>query len=286
MDQCIHIDGSQIVLPPNLKAPPFAQGTVWLVGAGPGDPGLLTLHAVNALHQADVILHDALVSPDILAMADKARLESVGKRARGLRMPQLRINQRLIQLARQSLRVVRLKGGDPLVFGRGGEEALALAAAGIPFRIVPGISAGIGGTAAAGIPLTHRGFGRTATFVTGHDSSGALTAKNWASISHSADTLVLYMAQRHIGEIARRLIAHGRAPDENVAVISNATRPDQLVRSVTLATVEAAVDDLPASGSTLFVIGQVVALRPLLMAWQQSGPMIFQHDNEPVSAKG
>ena len=152
----------------------FEPGTVWLVGAGPGDPGLLTLHAAHALAEADVVLHDALVSPEILALAPQARLEPVGKRAGGRRTPQLRINERLIRLAREGHRVVRLKGGDPLVFGRGGEEALALAAAGIRFRIVPGVSAGIGGTAAAGIPVTHRGLAHSVAFVTGHDASGEL----------------------------------------------------------------------------------------------------------------
>ncbi len=150
----------------------FEPGTVWLVGAGPGDPGLLTLHAARALAEADVVLHDALVSPEILALAPQARLEPVGKRAGGRRTPQLRINQRLIGLAREGHRVVRLKGGDPLVFGRGGEEALALAAAGIRFRIVPGVSAGIGGAAAAGIPVTHRGLAHSVAFVTGHDATG------------------------------------------------------------------------------------------------------------------
>ena len=134
-------------------------GVVWLVGAGPGDPGLLTLNAAQALAQADIVLHDALVSPEILAMASQARLEPVGKRAGGRRTPQMRINERLIELARAGHRVLRLKGGDPMVFGRGAEEALALAAAGIRFRVVPGISAGIGAAAAAGIPVTHRGSG-------------------------------------------------------------------------------------------------------------------------------
>ena len=140
-----------------LALPEFAPGSVWLVGAGPGDPGLLTLHAAHALTSADVILHDALVAPEILALAGPAAaLEPVGKRAGRAGPAQLRINQRLIDLARAGRRVLRLKGGDPLVFGRGGEEALALAAAGVPFRVVPGITAGIGGLAYAGIPLTHR----------------------------------------------------------------------------------------------------------------------------------
>jgi uroporphyrin-III C-methyltransferase len=272
--------------PPWLTPPPFDPGTVWLVGAGPGDPGLLTLHAAYALEQADVVLHDALVSPEILTLAATARLEPVGKRAGGRRTPQLRINERLIQLARLGLRVVRLKGGDPLIFGRGGEEALALAAAFIPFRIVPGISAGIGGTASAGIPLTHRSLGRSVAFATGHDSSGGLTGIDWAALSRGADVLVLYMGQRQIGAIAARLMQQGRPPDEGVAVITNASRPNQTVRIATLATAEAAVADLPATGTTLIVVGPVVALRPILLEWQQTSPMKIQIDRQPVRAKG
>src|SRR3954451_24489603 len=208
---------------PGLAGPRFDPGSVWLVGAGPGDPGLLTLHAAYALGQADVVVHDALVSDAILSLATRARLELAGKRAGGIRTQQLGINNRLIQLARQGQRVVRLKGGDPLVFGRGGEEALALAAAGIPFRIVPGISAGLGGTAAAGIPLTHRRLARSITLATGHDSAGGLSDIDWASLGRSTDVLVLYMATRQIGAIAEQLIEAGRGRDESVALISNAT---------------------------------------------------------------
>jgi uroporphyrin-III C-methyltransferase len=258
---------------PHLNAPEFAAGSVWLVGAGPGDPGLLTLHAVHALAQADVVVHDALVGEEILSLAPTARLEPAGKRAGGIRTQQLRINNRLIQLARQGLRVVRLKGGDPLVFGRGGEEALALAAAGIPFRIVPGISAGIGGTASAGIPLTHRGLARSVAFATGHDSSGDLADVDWQALSRGSEVLVFYMAQRRIGAIAYRLIAAGRAPDDAIALISNATRPDQDVRIATLATVAQAVSGIASGAATLIVTGPVLALRPLLADWQQTEPM-------------
>ncbi|MSO99747.1 MAG: uroporphyrinogen-III C-methyltransferase [Acetobacteraceae bacterium] len=268
------------MLPPNLIPPPFDAGSVWLVGAGPGDPGLLTLHALHALTQAGVILHDALVSEEILSLAPQARLEPVGKRGGGVRTPQLRINQRLIALARTGLRVVRLKGGDPLIFGRGGEEALALAAAGIPFRIVPGVSAGIGGTAAAGIPLTHRGIARSVTFATGHDSSGGLTDLDWSAMG---DVVVLYMAGRQLGAIAARLLAAGRDPAEGVALIKDATRPVQTVRVMTLA--EAV--NAPVSGSpTLIVIGPVVALRDRLAAWQQTAPMTLLDDPQPARALG
>lgn len=254
-----------------LQRPPFDPGSVWLVGAGPGDPGLLTLHAAHALSEADVVLHDALVSTEVLSLAPQAVLEPVGKRAGGIRTPQLRINQRLIQLARQGLKVVRLKGGDPCVFGRCGEEALALAAAAIPFRIVPGISAGVGGAAAAGIPITHRGLARSVAFATGQDSSGELAETDWASLATGAEVLVLYMAQRQIGAIADRLIAAGRAPNEAVALIANATTPRQVavVTDLRDAARRAATLDSPL----LIVIGPVVALRPMLTAWQQTEPM-------------
>jgi uroporphyrin-III C-methyltransferase len=256
---------------PGLIHPPFDTGSVWLVGAGPGDPGLLTLHAASALGRADVVVHDALVSSAILSLAPQAVLQEAGKRAGGARTQQLRINDRLIRLARQNKRVVRLKGGDPLVFGRGGEEALALAAEGIPFRIVPGISAGIGATAAAGIPLTHRGLARSVSFAAGHDSSGELADVDWDALSRGSDVLVLYMAQRRIGQIAQRLIAAGRPPSDPVALISNATCPDQDVRIATLAT--AAAVHVPAGAATLIITGPTVALRPLLAEWQQTAPM-------------
>jgi uroporphyrin-III C-methyltransferase len=261
---------------PGLAGPRFDPGSVWLVGAGPGDPGLLTLHAAFALSQADVVVHDALVSGAILSLAPRARHEMAGKRAGGVRTQQLRINDRLIQLAREGKRVVRLKGGDPLVFGRGGEEALALAAAGIAFRIVPGISAGIGGTAAAGIPLTHRRLARSVAFATGHDSSGDLADVDWAALSRGSEVLVFYMAQRRIGQIAERLIEAGRRPDEPVALISNATRADQDVRICTLATAGAAVSGVPAGAATLILVGPTIALRPLLADWQQTEPMTVE----------
>jgi uroporphyrin-III C-methyltransferase len=268
------------MLPPALIAPAFDLGSVWLVGAGPGDPGLLTLHALHALDQADVILYDALVTEEILSLAAHARLEPAGKRAGGPGTPQMRINQRLIALARSGKRVVRLKGGDPLIFGRGGEEALALAAAGVLFRIVPGISAGIGGTAAAGIPLTHRGVARSVSFATGHDAAGEIPDIDWPS---TGDVLVLYMAGRHLGTIASRLLAAGRAPDEAVALIQDATRPGQTVRITTLGE---AADQIPSASPTLIVIGPVVALRAHLGAWQQTAPMTVLHIHQKARIAG
>ena len=270
------------MLPAHLISAPFESGSVCLVGAGPGDPGLLTLHALHALAQADVVVHDALVSKEILSLAPQARLEAAGKRAGGVRTPQLRINQRLIALARQGLRVVRLKGGDPLIFGRGGEEAMALAAAAIRFRIIPGISAGIGGTAAAGIPLTHRGIARSVTFATGHDSSGGLTDLDWSALGRGGEMLVLYMAGRQLGTIATRLLAAGRKPDEAVAVIQDATRAEQTVRVTTLAE---AVDVPGATRPTLIVIGPAVALRAQLSTWQQTTPMMTLISDQPLSGQ-
>lgn len=256
-----------------LTAPDFARGSVWLAGAGPGDPGLLTLHALHALGTADVVLHDALVAPEILALAATPRRIAVGKRAGGMRTPQLRINQRLIALARQGLRVLRLKGGDPLVFGRGSEEALALVAAGIPFRIVPGISAGIGGTAAAGIPLTHRGLGRSVAFVTGHDSHGGMPSDlDLAALSRGAEVLVFYMALRQAGPIAAALIAAGRDPDAPIMFVANATTARQRVTEARLATAGAVAATLPPA-PTLIVTGPVLALRPILAPLLDATPM-------------
>ncbi len=268
-----------------LQATQFEPGTVWLVGAGPGDPGLLTLHAAHALSHADIVLHDALVAPDILALAPQARLEPVGKRAHGKRTPQLRINQRLIHHARAGHRVVRLKGGDPLVFGRGAEEALALAAAGIRFRIIPGISAGIGGTAAASIPTTHRGLAHSVAFITGHDATGALPADvDWQALSRGADVLVLYMALRQIGAIATHLRVAGRTPTEPVAFITHATTPRQSVEIATLADAATVAAAIPQDAPTLIVIGPVVALRTLISAWQDTAPMSATHSTHRATA--
>ena len=264
-----------------LRPPDFDPGSVWLVGAGPGDPGLLTLHALHALAAADIVLHDALVSPEILALARTARLEPVGKRAGGVRTHQLRINQRLIGLARQGLRVLRLKGGDPLVFGRGGEEALALAAAGIPFRIVPGVSAGVGGTASAGIPLTHRMLARSVVFATGHDLRGE--APDVARFAR-ADTLVFYMALRHAGTLAAQLIEAGRAPDEGLAFVAKATMASQSVTLATLDTAASVAATLSPDDPTLIVVGSVVALRDMLRPLQQTAPVTMLP--EPITAAG
>lgn len=246
--------------------PRFELGHVWLVGAGPGDPGLLTLHAVNALKQADVVVHDALVNADCLALArDGAALEYAGKRGGKPSPKQRDISLRLVELAREGKRVLRLKGGDPFVFGRGGEEALTLVDHGIPFRVVPGVTAGIGGLAYAGIPATHRDTNHSVTFLTGHDATGVMPdAIDWASVARGAPVVVMYMAMKHIGTIAARLIAEGRSPDEPVAFVCNATTPQQQVLETTLARAEA---DLVTAGlvpPAIVVVGEVVRLRAAL----------------------
>src|SRR5262252_6256967 len=211
--------------------PVLEPGHVWLAGAGPGDPGLLTLDAVAGLAQADVVVHDALVDKRVLALArSDARLEFAGKRGGKPSPTQADISKRLIALAREGRRVLRLKGGDPFVFGRGGEEALALAGAGIPFRIVPGITAGIGGLAYAGIPTTHRDTNSAVVFVTGHASDGEVPdGLDWSAIARAAPVIVLYMALKHLPNIVARLIAGGRRRDEPAAVVGRATTEAQRV---------------------------------------------------------
>lgn len=244
-----------------LALPEFLPGTVWLVGGGPGDPGLLTLLGLHALRMADVVVYDALVSPAVLALArPEARLEHAGKRGGKPSPLQPDISLRLVELARQGKRVLRLKGGDPFVFGRGGEEGLALAAAHVPFRVVPGITAGIGGLAYAGIPATHRDTNSAMAFVTGHASSGDLPdAVDWEALSRGAAVLVIYMALKNLDAITRRLIAAGRPSDEPVAIISKATTCEQRVLETTLGA--AAIDAKAAAIEPPAVVAVGPALR-------------------------
>src|SRR4051812_37181190 len=249
-----------------LNLPEFLRGSVWLVGAGPGDPGLLTALALHAIDRADSIVYDALVDPRILALARPgASLEYAGKRGGRPSPRQADISTRLIALARQGDRVLRLKGGDPCVFGRGGEEALALAEAAIPFRIVSGITAGIGGLAYAGIPVTHRDINSAVTFVTGHSSDGAVPdGVGWEAIARGSPVIVLYMGWRHIAAIGGRLIAAGRTPNEPVAIVSKATTPAQRVVVTSLAEAAATAAATGIEGPTIIAIGEVVRLRAAL----------------------
>ncbi|HVY52537.1 MAG TPA: uroporphyrinogen-III C-methyltransferase, partial [Devosia sp.] len=197
-----------------LDWPKFDAGSVWLVGAGPGAPGLLSLLGYHGLQQADAVVYDALVSERLLALA-KSGAERIhaGKRGGKPSPKQADISLKLIELARAGRRVLRLKGGDPFMFGRGGEEAAALRRAGVPFRIVPGISSGLGGLAYAGIPVTHRDTNHAVIFLTGHDETGELPqAVDWRAVATAAPVIVMFMAVKHLGAIAARLMAAGRDP--------------------------------------------------------------------------
>jgi uroporphyrin-III C-methyltransferase len=243
--------------------PALEPGTVWLVGAGPGGPGLVSLLAYHGLGQADVIVHDALVSPELLAMAPpRARLLFAGKRGGKPSPKQADISLQLIDLARSGKRVLRLKGGDPFMFGRGGEEAGALARAGIPFRIVPGISSGLGGLAYAGIPITHRDTNQAVIFLTGHDETGAVPGGvDWNAVAHAAPVIVMFMAVKHLGSITQKLLAAGRDGADRLAIVSHAATPDQSIIETTLAEAHA-VTDVPTPA--IVVLGPVSAYRQSL----------------------
>ncbi len=248
--------------------PTFQPGWVWLCGAGPGDPGLLTLHALNALRQADVVVHDALVSEDCLAWAPQAEHIYAGKRGGKPSPLQRDISLRLVSLAREGRRVLRLKGGDPFVFGRGGEEAQTLVQHDVPIRIIPGISAGIGGLAYAGIPVTHRDVNQSVTFVTGHDQSGNTPSSlDWAAISRGSRVIVIYMGMKHVAQIAGALLAAGRAPSEPVAVVTDATTPRQQVLETTLGTLEADLAASTLAPPAIICVGRAVMMRQVL-DWQ------------------
>lgn len=243
--------------------PVFEPGTVWLVGAGPGGPGLVSLLAWHALGQADVIVHDALVSPELLAMAPRrAERLFAGKRGGRPSPKQADISFQLIDRARAGKRVLRLKGGDPFMFGRGGEEAGALARAGIAFRVVPGISAGLGGLAYAGIPITHRDTNHAVIFLTGHDETGAVPqGVDWNAVAGAAPVIVMFMAVRHLGSIAGKLLAAGRDPHDRVAIVSHAANPGQAIVETTLGQVPG-LTDLPTPA--IVVLGPVSAYRQSL----------------------
>lgn len=246
--------------------PSFQPGWVWMVGGGPGDPGLITLHALNALKQADVIVYDALVNQAVLDWANpEALIEYAGKRG-GKPSPQQRdISLRLIELAKEGKRVLRLKGGDPFVFGRGGEEAQTLIQAGIRLRVVPGISAGIGGLAYAGIPITHRDVNQSVTFLSGHDRTGAMpSAIDWQAVSRGSQVLVMYMAIKHMPDICEKLLDAGRDPNEPVAVVSNATNPDMKVLETTLCKATVDVNKSGIGAPAIVCIGQIVLMRQCL----------------------
>ena len=246
--------------------PDFPPGLVWLLGAGPGDPGLMTLHGLNALRQADIVVYDALVDTRILDWArSDAIIEYAGKRGGKPSPKQRDISLRLIELSRSGKRVLRLKGGDPFLFGRGGEEAHSLVRAGVPIRVTPGVTAGIGGLAYAGIPATHRDVNQTLTFVTAHDHTGAAPgAVDWGALAKGGQVLILYMAMKHLREISAKLIAGGREPNEPTAIVMNATLPSQRVLETTLATAADDAEREEFGAPAVVCVGRVVQMRQAL----------------------
>jgi uroporphyrin-III C-methyltransferase len=257
-----------------------ASGEVWLVGAGPGDPDLLTVKALRLLQSADVVVHDRLTPPELLTLARPgARLIDVGKRKSRHTLPQDDINQLLVALGREGLTVVRLKGGDPFVFGRGGEELLALRQAGVKAEVVPGVTAALAAAAGAGVPLTHRGLAQAVTFVTGHAAvKGGEDGQSigepdldWPVLSRPNHTLVVYMGVTTAAVTTERLIAAGRAASTPALIVENASRADERRVLTTLAELPKAAAGL--DGPALLVIGEVAALadvEPLIASAAQA----------------
>jgi uroporphyrin-III C-methyltransferase len=245
--------------------PRLEPGHVWLAGAGPGDPGLLTLHALAGLAEADVVVHDALVDERVLALAhDGAVREFAGKRGGKPSPSQSNITDRLIALARANLRVLRLKGGDPCVFGRGGEEALALAAAGVPFRIIPGVTSGLAALTVASIPATLRGVSQALILVTGHCGDDE-DAVDWAALARTGQPIVLYMALSNLEHIAAALMQAGLDPREPVAVIASATLAEERILVSELHRVAAETRELAFEAPAIIAIGAIVKVRAKLL---------------------
>ena len=250
-----HRNGRLVV----LRGRTGRAGVVWLVGAGPGDPDLLTVKALRLLQGADVVVHDRLTPQPILDLAGaKARLIDVGKRKSNHTLPQDDINQLLVALAREGLNVVRLKGGDPFLFGRGGEELATLRAAGVEAHVVPGVTAALAAAAGAGVALTHRGLAQAAIFVTGHAASGGEPDLDWASLAKANQTVVVYMGLSTAPGIAARLIGAGRSASTPVLVVENASLTNERRILGTLGGLGDATQGL--EGPALLIIGEVAAL--------------------------
>jgi uroporphyrin-III C-methyltransferase len=247
-------------------------GTVYLVGSGPGDPELLTVKARRLIEEADVVLHDKLPGPEILASIPEDKREDVGKRADGESTSQAYTNRRMVELAEAGETVVRLKGGDPFVFGRGGEEAEHLAANEIPFEYVPGVTSAVGGAGVAGIPVTHREHASSVTFITGHeDPTKAESAVDWGALAAAGGTLVVLMGVGKLPMYTGELISAGMPPDTPVALVERATWPDQRVATGTLETIVDVRDEACVEPPAITVIGGVAATRDRVAAFLENG---------------
>ncbi len=246
------------------EAKPSPRGEVYLVGAGPGDPDLVTFRALRLMQKADVVLYDRLADQRIMTLVRReAERIYVGKRPDDHELPQEEISALLVRLAREGKRVLRLKGGDPFLFGRGGEEIETLAEHGVPFQVCPGVTAAIGASAYAGIPLTHRDHAQACVFVTGHSKDGRLDL-DWTALIQPRQTVAIYMGLRNLEPLTEAFLAHGASPDLPAAIVDNATRPNQRVEVATLATLAARARAADLKGPSIVILGTVVTLRAKL----------------------
>jgi uroporphyrin-III C-methyltransferase len=245
-------------------------GKVYLVGAGPGDPELITVKGLRILKQADVILYDRLVNPELLQHAkEDAQLVYCGKLPHYHTMKQETINHFLVKYAKKGYTVVRLKGGDPFVFGRGGEEAEECVKNQVPFEVIPGITAGIAASAYAGIPVTHRTLSKSFAFITGHQAGDIEAEHRWSHLAKGVDTICVYMGVSHLPSIIKQLIQHGKSPSTPIALVHWGTISDQRTVVGTLETIEATVKEANISNPSMIVIGEVVRLHDKLNWYEE-----------------